>query len=152
MRPVDSPSRRVHPGASTVERGGLHRLERGERRISEHEEVLEETEPTPTQRYRASVLAQIDKVVLQPSQPPPSQKAVAKLVPKTILTQPVIIVKKSPVAAVVKPIKKTAKALKAKPNKIIAKLNNKQNNKTLNKVKKTAKAILPKKPASKTTN
>ena len=80
------------------------------------------------------------------------QKAVAKLVPKTILTQPVIKVKKSPVTAVVKPIKKTAKALKAKPNKIIAKLNNKQNNKTLNKVKKTAKAILPKKPASKTTN
>jgi|LauGreDrversion4_1035100.scaffolds.fasta_scaffold08467_4 hypothetical protein len=78
MRPVESPSRRVHPEGSTVERGSLHRLERGERRISEHEEVLEETEPTPTQRYRASVLAQIDKVVLQPSQPPPSQKAVAR--------------------------------------------------------------------------
>ena len=59
----ESPS---HLGGSTVERGDRH-------------EEVEETEPTPTQRYRASVMAQIDKVVLQPaSQPPPSQKAVAK--------------------------------------------------------------------------
>lgn len=80
------------------------------------------------------------------------QKSVEKLVPKTILTQPVAKTKKGPVAAVVKAVKKGTKVVKAAPKKIITKLNNKQNNKTLNKMKKTAKALLPKKPASKTTN
>ncbi len=66
--------------------------------------------------------------------------------------KPIVAVKKGATTKSKMKSKTTQKVVKGSGKKTIIKKNNKANNKTLNKVKKTAKAILPKKPASKKTN
>ena len=66
--------------------------------------------------------------------------------------KPIVAVKKGATTKSKIKSKTTQKVVKGSGKKTIIKKNNKANNKTLNKVKKTAKAILPKKPASKKTN
>ena len=66
--------------------------------------------------------------------------------------KPIVAVKKGATPKSKIKSKTTQKVVKGSGKKTIIKKNNKANNKTLNKVKKTAKAILPKKPASKKTN
>ena len=66
--------------------------------------------------------------------------------------KPIVAVKKGATPKSKVKSKTTQKVVKGSGKKTIIKKNNKANNKSLNKVKKTAKAILPKKPASKITN
>lgn len=68
------------------------------------------------------------------------------------LTKPIVGLKKAALSKSKKNTKPANKLAKGVAKKSIIKTNNKANKKSLNKVKKTAKAILPKKSASKTTN
>lgn len=81
------------------------------------------------------------------------------LTKKTTNTKPVVVpvkpvtlvVKPAPVPAKTKPLQ-PVKVVKPAHKKIIPKLNNKAHNKSLNNKKKTAKALMPKKTTSTTTN
>ena len=68
------------------------------------------------------------------------------------LAKPIVGLKKAASSTSKKSTKPVKKLAKGAAKKSIIKKNNKANKKSLNKVKKTAKAILPKKSASKTTN
>jgi cell division protein FtsQ len=82
----------------------------------------------------------------------PDTLLVAKQAIRVKPLKPIVAVKKGATPKNKMKSKTTQKVVKGSSKKTIIKKNNKANNKTLNKVKKTAKAILPKKPASKKTN